>query len=79
MKSRKMMSHNELVSEVVRQLMSRFTPTPAVIKKRIEGLIDVSLSFLRFDVPDLNRFRSTERVSGAQRYEDLQLSREFNR
>jgi len=42
MKSRKMMSHNELVSEVVRQLMSRFTPTPAVIKKRIEGLIDVS-------------------------------------
>ena len=74
-----MMSHNELVSEVVRQLMSRFTPTPAVIKKRIEGLIDVSLSFLRSDVPDLNRFRSTERVSGAQRYEDLQLSREFNR
>jgi len=42
MKARKTLSHNELVAEVVRQLMTRFTPTPAVIKKRIEGLIDVS-------------------------------------
>jgi cullin 3 len=43
MKARKTLSHNELVAEVVRQLMTRFTPTPAIIKKRIEGLIDVSL------------------------------------
>lgn len=42
MKARKTLSHNELVAEVVRQLMTRFTPTPAIIKKRIEGLIDVS-------------------------------------
>lgn len=44
MKDRKTLGHNELVSEVVRQLMSRFTPTPQTIKKRIEGLIDVSNS-----------------------------------
>ena len=42
MKARKTLSHNELVAEVVRQLMTRFTPSPAIIKKRIEGLIDVS-------------------------------------
>jgi hypothetical protein len=46
MKARKTLSHNELVAEVVRQLMTRFTPTPAIIKKRIEGLIDVSLTGL---------------------------------
>lgn len=44
MKARKTLSHNELVAEVVRQLMTRFTPSPAIIKKRIEGLIDVSLT-----------------------------------
>ncbi|KAL7747279.1 hypothetical protein RI367_007333 [Sorochytrium milnesiophthora] len=40
MKSRKTMQHNELVAEVIKQLRSRFAPSPAMIKKRIEGLIE---------------------------------------
>ncbi|KAJ6645804.1 Cullin-3 [Pseudolycoriella hygida] len=40
MKSRKRMSHNLLVSDVTTQLRSRFLPSPVVIKKRIEGLIE---------------------------------------
>ncbi|KAE8221728.1 hypothetical protein CF319_g4955 [Tilletia indica] len=40
MKNRKTLGHNELVNEVVRQLSSRFVPSPASIKKRIEALID---------------------------------------
>ncbi|EFJ25953.1 hypothetical protein SELMODRAFT_98222 [Selaginella moellendorffii] len=40
MKSRQRMEHNNLVSEVIAQLQSRFTPNPAVIKKRIEALIE---------------------------------------
>ncbi len=41
MKGRKVMSHNDLMSEVAHQLASRFSPGLNVIKKRIEGLIDV--------------------------------------
>jgi cullin 3 len=44
MKNRKTMSHNELISEVAHQLSARFNPSMSLIKKRIEGLIDVSLS-----------------------------------
>jgi len=40
MKARKHMNHNQLVSEVVEQLNKRFQPSPIVIKKRIEGLIE---------------------------------------
>lgn len=40
MKSRKQCNHNQLVSEVVEQLSSRFQPSPVIIKKRIEGLIE---------------------------------------
>ncbi|GHJ85109.1 hypothetical protein NliqN6_1511 [Naganishia liquefaciens] len=40
MKDKKVLAHSELVNEVIRQLMGRFTPTPAVIKQRIENLID---------------------------------------
>ncbi|QQP38326.1 Cullinlike [Caligus rogercresseyi] len=40
MKSRKTLNHNQLVSEVVEQLNKRFQPSPVVIKKRIEGLIE---------------------------------------
>ena len=32
--------HNILVSEVTTQLRIRFLPSPVVIKKRIEGLIE---------------------------------------
>ena len=40
MKDRKTMEHNNLIAEVVKQLSSRFTPHPGMIKKRIEALID---------------------------------------
>jgi len=40
MKARKHMNHNQLVAEVVDQLNKRFQPSPIVIKKRIEGLIE---------------------------------------
>lgn len=45
LKSAKTMSHIELMNEVTRQLAGRFQPTPSMIKKRIEALIDVSLTF----------------------------------
>lgn len=41
MKDRKTMKHNDLVTEVTRQLAPRFQPQPLEIKKRIEGLIEV--------------------------------------
>jgi cullin 3 len=53
MKDKKTLGHNELVNEVIRQLMARFTPTPAVIKKRIENLIDVSRPFCSFWAKEL--------------------------
>jgi len=40
MKSRKRLDHNHLIAEVTQQLSSRFLPEPAMIKKRIEALID---------------------------------------
>uniref|UniRef100_A0A023FCK0 Putative cullin n=1 Tax=Triatoma infestans TaxID=30076 RepID=A0A023FCK0_TRIIF len=40
MKARRRMPHNVLVTEVTEQLRSRFLPSPVVIKKRIENLID---------------------------------------
>ncbi|UYV65058.1 CUL3 [Cordylochernes scorpioides] len=40
MKARKRMQHNLLVAEVTEQLRPRFVPSPMVIKKRIEGLIE---------------------------------------
>jgi cullin 3 len=40
MKSRKTLSHNELVSETIKLLQQRFMASPVVIKKRIESLIE---------------------------------------
>ena len=40
MKARKRMMHNDLVIEVTRQLTGRFAPSPAMVKKRVEGLIE---------------------------------------
>jgi cullin 3 len=39
------MTHITLVNEVTRQLAHRFQPNPLNIKKRIEGLIEVSHCF----------------------------------
>ena len=36
MKSRRQLSHNQLVMEVVEQLNKRFQPCPSIIKLRIE-------------------------------------------
>ena len=46
MKAHKEMTHNKLVSETTRQLVSRFLPNPMSIKKRIEALIYVSGALL---------------------------------
>jgi cullin 3 len=40
LKARKTIDHAQLTSEVVRQLSARFHPTPVLIKKRIESLIE---------------------------------------
>ncbi|XP_071839124.1 cullin-3-like [Apostichopus japonicus] len=40
MKARKKMQHTVLVQEIMEQLKSRFHPSPQVIKKRIESLIE---------------------------------------
>lgn len=40
MKARKKLQHNILVTEVIEQLKSRFLPSPVIIKKRIESLIE---------------------------------------
>lgn len=40
MKTRKQMPHNQLIAEVTRQMTGRFTPSPQLIKLRIESLIE---------------------------------------
>ncbi|KAI9315665.1 Cullin [Dichotomocladium elegans] len=40
MKDRKIMEHNLLIAEVSKQLSARFMPSPLMIKKRVEALID---------------------------------------
>jgi cullin 3 len=40
MKSRRRLSHNDLITEATKILQSKFNPDPQIIKKRIEGLID---------------------------------------
>jgi cullin 3 len=50
MKARKTLKHPDLVTEVVKQLRGRFTPSPADIKKRIANLIE--LEYLERDEND---------------------------
>ena len=40
MKTRKTMQHNNLIAEVTRQVGNRFTASPQMIKKCVEGLIE---------------------------------------
>ena len=40
MKSRRRMSHIDLIAEATKILSAKFNPDPQVIKKRIEGLIE---------------------------------------
>lgn len=39
-RQRKELSHQNLVTEAIQQLLSRFRPDPMMIKARIESLID---------------------------------------
>ena len=55
MKARKVLDHNSIITEVTRQLSSRFLPNPAVIKKRIESLIE--REFLERDAEDRKLYR----------------------
>ncbi|CAM9354291.1 unnamed protein product [Phaeothamnion confervicola] len=50
MKTRKTLGHNDLIAEVTRQLSSRFVPSPVVVKKRIEALIE--REFIERDASD---------------------------
>ncbi|KAF9625970.1 hypothetical protein IFM89_028356 [Coptis chinensis] len=55
MKSRRVLDHNNLIAEITTQLQSRFMPNPAVIKKRIESLIE--REFLERDKVDRKLYR----------------------
>ncbi|CBZ52509.1 hypothetical protein NCLIV_022980 [Neospora caninum Liverpool] len=50
MKTRRRLGHNDLLVEVTRHLAPRFRPSPALIKRRIEKLIE--REFLERDVAD---------------------------
>ncbi|MES1915129.1 MAG: hypothetical protein MHM6MM_007118, partial [Cercozoa sp. M6MM] len=54
MKSRKTMMHQDLVGEVLRQLSTKFQVEIALIKKRIEELIEQE--FLRRDEQDRRKY-----------------------
>ncbi|CAK9277004.1 unnamed protein product [Sphagnum jensenii] len=55
MKARRLLDHNNIISEVTKQLQARFLPNPAVIKKRIESLIE--REFLERDSVDRKLYR----------------------
>lgn len=55
MKTRKTLQHNLLVSELIKQLSSKFQPDPAFLKKRIESLIE--REFLERDQEDWRTYR----------------------
>ncbi|VDK55021.1 unnamed protein product [Cylicostephanus goldi] len=54
MKSRKVLDHNNLITEVTQQLKYRFLPNPILIKKRIESLIE--RDYLARDAHDLKLY-----------------------
>ncbi|KAJ1356851.1 hypothetical protein KIN20_014688 [Parelaphostrongylus tenuis] len=54
MKSRKVLDHNNLITEVTEQVKHRFLPNPILIKKRIESLIE--RDYLARDTSDLKLY-----------------------
>uniref|UniRef100_A0A1B0FH51 Cullin family profile domain-containing protein n=1 Tax=Glossina morsitans morsitans TaxID=37546 RepID=A0A1B0FH51_GLOMM len=54
MKTRRSMDHNLLISELISQLKSRFAPSPVMIKKQIEVLIDKE--YIARDTDNLKRY-----------------------
>ncbi|VDM80599.1 unnamed protein product, partial [Strongylus vulgaris] len=54
MKSRKVLGHNNLITEVTQQLKHRFLPNPILIKKRIESLME--RDYLARDAHDLKLY-----------------------
>ena len=54
MKARKTLFHNELITEVTKQLQVRFRPDPMLIKQRIESLIE--REFLKRDDNNSRRY-----------------------
>ncbi|KAM7484354.1 hypothetical protein LguiA_000363 [Lonicera macranthoides] len=55
MKSRRVLDHNNIITEVTKQLQSRFLANPGEIKKRIESLIE--RDFLERDTADRKLYR----------------------
>eukprot|EP00298_Acanthocystis_sp_HF-20_P017095 c21665_g2_i1.p1 GENE.c21665_g2_i1~~c21665_g2_i1.p1 ORF type:complete len:263 (-),score=90.65 c21665_g2_i1:22-810(-) len=55
MKDRKVLSYNNLMAEVTKQLQKRFQPSVALIKQRIEGLLE--REFISRSVTDMQEFR----------------------
>ncbi|KAG8066446.1 hypothetical protein GUJ93_ZPchr0004g40219 [Zizania palustris] len=55
MKSRRVLDHNSIITEVTKQLQSRFLANPVAIKKRIESLIE--REFLERDKVDRKMYR----------------------
>ena len=54
MKARQTMEHSNLVAEVISQLSSRFSPSPIMVKKRIEGLIE--REYMDRDKQDIRKY-----------------------
>ncbi len=55
MKARRVLEHNELILEVLKQLESRFAPSPGMVKKCIESLIE--REFLERDREDRKLYK----------------------
>jgi cullin 3 len=55
MKSTRILEYNNIIAEVTKQLQTQFLPNPAVIKNRIESLIE--RDFLERDKVDINTYR----------------------
>lgn len=54
MKARHTMEHSNLVAEVISQLSSHFSPSPVMVKKRIEGLIE--REYMDRDKQDIRKY-----------------------